>query len=96
MLNLFRKIFHRGDMNCMEVRQLSSDYIEEELPPAKQSSVRAHLNRCGPCKAFVDTLAATIGTLARLPRMPAPPTIKQSILERTSGYGDRKNAEPDT
>ena len=83
-------------MNCEEVRPVSSDYIEEELPPAKLSSVRAHLSRCGPCKAFVDTLAATIGALARLPHMPARLTFKQSILERTSGHGDRKDAEPDT
>ena len=96
MLNPFKKIFYRGEVDCNEVRQLSSDFIEEELQPAKQSSIRAHLSRCGPCKSFVDTLATTIGVLARLPRVSAPISFKQSILERTIWHGDRSNSELDT
>ena len=94
MLNLIRKITHRGDVDCKEVRQLSSGYMDKELPASKQSAMRAHLSKCGPCLAFVNTLAATIGGLARLPRMPAPPSFKNSILESTSESGEKGKSDP--
>ena len=96
MLNFFRKIFYRSNINCQEVRQLSSDYIEGELAPAKLSSIRSHLTWCGPCRAFVDTLAATIGALARLPRIAAPLSFKQSILERTQGLSEGETSGAET
>ncbi len=83
MFRPFKKLFHRGEMDCKEVRKLSSDYLEDDVAPAKRSAIHAHLSKCGPCQAFVATLAATIGLLSRLPRVPAPPSFKRSLLERT-------------
>ena len=74
MCSFLDKIFGRGgEMDCDEVQRLASDCLEEELPAAKQSAIQFHLNKCGPCKAFVETLASTIGLLSRLPRIAAPP-----------------------
>ena len=83
MLSFVRKMFAGGEMDCKEVRRLSSEYLEEELPAVKQSAIRLHLSKCGPCKAFVQTLASTIGLLSRLPRISAPPGFKQSLIDRT-------------
>ena len=82
MFGLLDKIFRRGDVDCDEVRQRSSDYLEEELPPSKLAAIRTHLNNCGPCRSFVDTLASTIGILSRFPRSSAPPSFKESVMER--------------
>lgn len=82
VFGLISKIFRRGEVDCVEVRRLSSDYLEEGLAPNKTSAVQAHLNNCGPCRAFVDTLATTIGILSRLPRTSAPASFKQSLMER--------------
>ena len=60
MRSFLDKIFGRGgEVGCDEVQRLSSDYLEEELPAAKQSAIQFHLNKRGPCKAFVETLAST-------------------------------------
>ena len=83
MLNPIKKLFRRRELDCDEVRQRSSDYLEQDLPRGKQSAIYAHLSKCGPCRAFVDTLASTIGVLSRLPRSIAAPTLKQSVLART-------------
>ena len=82
MIRSFRNIFKKGEVDCEEVRRVSSDYLEEDLPPQRMSAVHSHLSNCGPCKAFVDTLSSTIGMLKRLPRVKAPETFKQSIMER--------------
>ena len=82
MFGLFNKIMRRGEVDCNEVRRRSSDYLEEDLPPPKFSAIQAHLSNCGPCRAFVDTLAATIGLLSRFPRVSAPSSFKESTMER--------------
>lgn len=88
MMNVFRwlkKLSPWRDLDCLEVRKQSSDYLEESLPPRKQSAIREHLRRCGPCRAFVESLASTIGLLSRLPRVAPPPRFKESVMERVQG-----------
>ena len=82
MLRPIRKLFRGGEVDCQEVRELSSAYLENELNESKRSAVHVHLSKCGPCMAFVDTLSATIGILAKLPLVTAPSTFKQSLMSR--------------
>jgi predicted anti-sigma-YlaC factor YlaD len=91
VLSPIKKLFRHSEADCQEARRLSSDYLEEDLPPAKHTSIQAHLRKCGPCQAFVDTLASTIGILSRLPRISAPSSFKQAILERTTRGGQKKS-----
>ena len=82
MIGLLNKLFHRGDADCNEVRKLSSDYLDEDLAPTKRSVIQAHLSNCGPCRAFVDTLASTIGLLSRIPKVSAPSAFHDSVMDR--------------
>ena len=82
MIGLLNKLFHRGDADCNEVRKLSSDYLEDDLAPTKRSTIQAHLSNCGPCRAFVDTLASTIGILSRFPKISAPSNLHDSVMDR--------------
>ena len=89
MLSPIKRIFRRGEPDCKEVRRRSSGYLDKDLPAAKQSAIYAHLSKCGPCRAFIDTLASTIVILSRLPHVSTPPSFKQSILERTKRKGEK-------
>ena len=82
MIGLLDKLFHRGDADCNEVRKLSSDYLDEDLAPTKRSVIQAHLSNCGPRRAFVDTLASTIGLLSRIPKVSAPSAFHDSVMDR--------------
>lgn len=82
MIGLLNKLFHRDEVDCKEVRNLSSDYLEEDLDPPKRSAIQTHLSNCGPCRAFVDTLATTIGILSRFPKVSAPSTLRESVMAR--------------
>ena len=85
MLGVFGRLFNRGEVDCDDVQRMSSDYIEEQLPPKKLASVQNHLAGCGPCRAFVETLTTTIGLLARLPRVSLPPSFKNDLYEKIRG-----------
>ena len=82
MSRVFRRIFHRGAPDCTGVRELGSDYLEGELSSQKRSAIQTHLDKCGPCRAFIETLSATIGMLTRIPRTNPPQSFKENILER--------------
>jgi predicted anti-sigma-YlaC factor YlaD len=79
---VFQWIFHRGEPDCAGVRELGSDYLEGELSSQKRSAIRTHLDRCGPCRAFIETLSATIGMLTRIPQTSPPQSFKENVLER--------------
>ena len=80
---LFR-IFRRKkeEADCAEVRELSSEYIDEELDQASTSRLRRHLEMCGPCNSFVNTLRATVRLLRSTPKREAPDDFRQRVRER--------------
>lgn len=82
MFRLLSKIFRRNEVDCKETRQSSSDYLDETLPPRKLAAIQNHLSNCGPCRAFVDTLASTIGILSRFPRVIPPSSFKESLMDK--------------
>ena len=77
-----KRYFRKGEFDCDDVADHSSDYIENELREDRRSAFQAHLSKCGPCQAFVGTLSSTITALRRLPGIHAPSALKQSLLER--------------
>ena len=74
--------FQRKELNCDQVRKLSSEYLEGELSPSRLERFRSHISKCGPCRAFVEGLASMLGMLARLSKAEPPATLKQSIIEQ--------------
>ena len=82
MIKFFRRLFTRGEADCAETRELASDYLEHDLAPRMRAAVQFHLDKCGPCRAFVETLSATIGLLGRLPRVSVPASFHQTVMDR--------------
>lgn len=87
MARMLRRIFSRGYVDCRLTREFGSDYLEDDLSPRKRSAIQTHLDKCGPCRAFIEGLSSTIGVLARFPRTAPPPSFKQTVLDRTRGEG---------
>ncbi len=82
MTSFFRRLFNRGEADCAETRELASDYLEDDLAPRRRVAVQSHLDKCGPCRAFVEALSTTIGLLGRLPRASVPASFRQTVLNR--------------
>ena len=80
--NRMTKIFRRKEIDCPEVRDLSSDFLEDGLPPSSRTKIQAHLRVCPSCTAFIKSLASTITMLGKLPKSKPPPSLKRDIRER--------------
>lgn len=78
------KIFGIGasELDCRQVRELSSDYIDQELDTRTEDRVRGHLERCGPCRSFVRTLRATVDLLRHTPRQEPPQGFVDRVRSR--------------
>lgn len=73
-------------LTCKEVVELLSDYVEGALPPCTRARVRAHLETCPGCMAYLAQLRATIGTLARLREEDVPMRILERLLRVFRGW----------
>ena len=74
-----RRLFGRGELDCKEIRDLSSEYLDDSLPSSIGNRFRAHIDDCHNCNAFVATLRATVLTLRDLPRHSASPALRERI-----------------
>ena len=92
MTNFFRRLFNRGEADCTETRELASDYLEDDLASSRRAAVQTHLDKCGPCRAFVEALSTTIGLLGRLPQVSVPGSFRQSVMNRIKTDDPRKSA----
>jgi hypothetical protein len=61
------------------VRALSSDFIDDELDPDERDWLVAHLEWCGLCMAFINTLKATVSMLRSSERPEPPADLKDRI-----------------
>ena len=65
----------RRDLDCGEVRDLASDYLDGDVDGSLRGRIVAHLERCGLCRAFVESLRATVSLLGSLERAEPPQSL---------------------
>jgi len=53
-------------MNCRDLVELVTDYVEGALPADRADEVRAHLRECADCLRYLDQMQLTARLLARL------------------------------
>ena len=74
---------HSGpsDIECRQIAELLTDYVEERLPQATKELIDWHIDGCAPCVAFVNTFRSTLKAVRRLPDPPPlPKELKQRLL----------------
>jgi predicted anti-sigma-YlaC factor YlaD len=84
MVSRIKRRFNREekDPDCGKVRDLSSDYIDGDMDTGGADRMRGHLEWCGPCNAFVNTLRSTVNLLRATPKSRAPDDFREKIRER--------------
>jgi anti-sigma factor RsiW len=53
-------------LQCGQVLELLSDYLDGDLPASDRFAVPLHLSGCPECTRFAGELAATVSALHRL------------------------------
>ncbi len=67
-------------LTCKELTELATDYLEENLPWHERLRIQAHLWMCKHCGRYVDQMRTVIGLLRRLPTVPVPPRLVETML----------------
>ena len=79
IVNVFRR---NAEVDCGDARNMASDYLDDDVEPALRRRVRAHLEKCGPCLSFFNTLRATVGLLRKMESRQAPPQFADRVSAR--------------
>jgi hypothetical protein len=69
-------------MECHEVSDLLSAYIDGELDPVESKSVVNHLSGCNFCRQELSELQQTINLLHELPDLAPPPDLCLRVMNR--------------
>lgn len=53
-------------MNCLDIRTLATEYLEDELPPEDRATFEQHIESCEKCSAWFEMLRQAIEELCEL------------------------------
>jgi anti-sigma factor RsiW len=76
-------------MNCDEIEEKLSEYIEGRLDPSNTKRVHDHVFSCPRCQADAQVLAHTRQAVADLPKVSPPPGFSQKVMARIKAEADR-------
>jgi len=68
-------------MNCADIRELLSEYIDGELNQAEAKEIEKHLALCGECRHEYDGLSRVASLLRGLPEIPVPDTFDADLRQ---------------
>lgn len=67
-------------LNCREVAEMASDYIDKELPWPKSMLMDLHLLMCTHCSGFVDKLKLVVALVNKQPIESLSETEAENIV----------------
>jgi hypothetical protein len=67
-------------LNCREISERASDFVDAALPLRVRLQMRLHLLMCGICREYVRQMALVVGALRRLPRNEPSSEIQTKLL----------------
>jgi hypothetical protein len=68
-------------MNCEQLKERLSDYIDNSLDDTTLESVRTHLQSCEQCRRQADLLRQTVASVEKLPSIEPPDDFTRSVME---------------
>jgi predicted anti-sigma-YlaC factor YlaD len=87
---------NQKELNCQEVVELVTDYLEQALLPEKQAQFEDHIETCPGCDIYLEQVQQTIMMLRKLSEQQTFPETKQDLLEvfRNWMQDESKNDSP--
>jgi predicted anti-sigma-YlaC factor YlaD len=69
------------ELNCAELVELATDWLEGALAPAERARFDEHLAGCAACRAYVEQVRATVALVGRDRTVEAlPATAREGLL----------------
>lgn len=67
-------------MNCHELVELITEYLEEALPPDRRERFEDHLRGCDGCTAYMEQFRTTIRLTGMLTGDRISPEAREALL----------------
>ena len=67
-------------LNCREITERTSDFIDARLPWREKMEVRLHLVMCRFCREYMRQMTLVVGALQRLRGTDAPGAAADDLL----------------
>ncbi|MBI5664430.1 MAG: DUF2275 domain-containing protein [Nitrospirae bacterium] len=77
-------------MDCRDIQEKLSAFIEEELSPAERLQVEKHLKACSKCGLALEDLRRTIALTKGLEAAEPPPWLRQKVMARVREEASRQ------
>jgi len=74
-------------MNCQEVREIASDYLDQRLAPPQTLSLEEHLGGCSGCREAVEALRATVSLIGSLEEIETTPDFLPAVNRKIDRAG---------
>jgi anti-sigma factor RsiW len=68
------------ELNCKELVELITAYLEGTLPAAERARFDAHLPNCSGCRNYLHQMQLTIRTLGSLSEATIAPVARERLL----------------
>jgi hypothetical protein len=72
-------------VECQEIEQFFSDYLENSLEAGNLQLVQTHLNECPGCSQLLKEIKNTLALCEQFPELELPPRLIDEILVQTTG-----------
>ncbi len=72
---------NQNGLNCQEVVELVTDYLEQALLPEMQTEFEKHVKGCPGCDTYLEQVQQAIMLLRKLSEQQTFPETKQDLLE---------------
>lgn len=69
-------------MNCEQMNELLSAWLDGELSPAEQERMQEHLEQCAQCRALLEQLQALRSSFSDLEEIAAPEGFAEGVMDR--------------
>ncbi|HEY2474644.1 MAG TPA: zf-HC2 domain-containing protein [Candidatus Cybelea sp.] len=68
-------------MDCIELVELVTDYLEGALPQKNRDRFEAHLPECPYCDEFLRQMRATLFAVGKIPLESVSPVAQERLLK---------------
>ncbi len=72
---------HEAEMDCHELAELVTDYLEDALPEGDRRRLDAHLAECDGCTVYLEQIRTTIRLTGMLTEDQIPPEGRAELLQ---------------
>lgn len=70
-----------NEMNCKELVELVTEYLEGTLPPVERERFEAHLGTCSGCTHYLQQMRQTIYALGKVTEETIAPDARDELLQ---------------